>query len=65
MNRRYELVGVRIIWNYVSLLIIGVIFGLYGAFAIYLEIKTGKSALGITSICLSMLIFLASIPYAI
>ncbi len=65
MNRRYELLGVRIIWNYVSLLIIGIIFGIYGAIAIYFEIKIGQSSLGIISICLSMIIFLASIPYAI
>lgn len=65
MNRRYELIGVRIIWNYVSLLIIGIIFGIYGAIAIYFEIKAGQSALGIVSICFSTLIFLVSIPYAI
>lgn len=34
MNRRYELIGVRIIWNYVSLLIIGIIFGIYGVITI-------------------------------
>ena len=65
MNRRYELIGVRIIWNYVSLLIIGIIFGIYGVITIHFEIKTGQSALGIISICFSILIFLASIPYAI
>lgn len=62
MNKRYELVGVRIIWNYVSLLIMGIAFGIYGAIAIYFEIKIGKSTLGIISVCLSMIIFFASIP---
>ena len=30
-----ELVGVRIIWNYISLMLIGILFGVFGSTIIY------------------------------